>query len=603
MKVRLAMGALAAVILVSAGGTAASASSSSGYHGTATFALPQGVLPDYIFPFAPGSVSNNVDYLEFSPLLWRPLYFFGHGLQVGINYQQSVGEAPVFSNGGRTVTVTLNRKFTWSDGQPVTNRDVEFWMNIFFAEKDNWLGYAVGSIPDDITSMSFPASTPYQFSLTFNQAYSPTWVLYNQLSQIVPIPQQSWDRTSASGPVGDYDSTTAGAMAVYNFLNSQSQDETTYASNPIWKTVDGPWVLQAYSAATGYAAFVPNRSYTGPGKPTLAKFEELPFTTDSAEYDALRSGQLDYGYLPVQDLSQKSYFTSHGYVINDWLDYGFNDFFLNFTNPTVGPIFKQLYIRQAIQTLINQPQISQDIYHGAAYPTYGPIPTRPANPYTSKIGTDNPYPYSVSAAKKLLSSHGWTVHPEGIDSCAKPGTAAGECGAGISAGATLNFTEMVATGSQPFTAEVEDMQSAWSTAGIHVTLKQEPVGTIFGNLEPCSGGDEGCQWQMGNFGEIGSTPTYSPEYLPIGTQWFATGGGTNPQGYSSPHMDALINEAGLSSNPAAIRAIGVYGAEQLPGIWEPNYPYQISVISKKLKGAIPQDPNLNLLPQYWSLSS
>jgi hypothetical protein len=27
------------------------------------------------------------------------------------------------------------------------------------------------------------------------------------------------------------------------------------------------------------------------------------------------------------------------------------------------------------------------------------------------------------------------------------------------------------------------------------------------------------------------------------------------------------------------------------------------VISKKLKGALPQDPNLNLLPQYWSLSS
>jgi hypothetical protein len=27
------------------------------------------------------------------------------------------------------------------------------------------------------------------------------------------------------------------------------------------------------------------------------------------------------------------------------------------------------------------------------------------------------------------------------------------------------------------------------------------------------------------------------------------------------------------------------------------------VISKKLKGSLPQNPNLNLLPQYWSLSS
>ena len=602
MKARFALGAVAAVILISSGASAVGASTSS-YHGTATFALPQGVLPNYIFPFSPGSVSNNVDYLQFAPLLWRPLYFYGHGLQVGINYQQSVGEPPVYSNGGRTVTVTLSRKFTWSDGQPVTNRDVELWMNIFSAEKDNWLGYAVGSIPDDITSMSFPASTPYKFSLTFNKAYSHLWILYNQLSQIVPIPQHAWDRTSASGRLGDYDTTTAGAKAVYNFLNAQSGNESTYASNPLWKTVDGPWVLQAFSAATGAATFVPNRNYTGPGKPLLAKFEEVPFTSDAAEFDALRSGQLDYGYLPVQDLSQKQYFTSHGYRVANWLDYGFNDFFLNFTNPTVGPIFKQLYVRQAIQTLINQPQISKDIYHGEAYPTYGPIPTKPANPYTAKIGTDNPYPFSVAAAKKLLSSHGWKIHVDGIDTCSKPGTAAGECGAGIANSAQLNFTEMVATGSQPFTAEVEDMQSAWSDAGIHVTLKQEPVGTIFSNLIPCSDGGEGCQWQMGNFGEIGSTPTYSPEYLPIGTQWFATGGGTNPQGYSSPHMDALINEAGINSAPSAIQAIGVYGAEQLPGIWEPNYPYQVSVISKKLKGSLPQNPNLNLLPQYWSLSS
>ncbi|MGH7642571.1 MAG: ABC transporter substrate-binding protein [Candidatus Dormibacteria bacterium] len=601
LRGRFALCGMAAILLLSAG-TAGVSASGSGYHGTVTFALPQGVTPNYIFPFAPGSVSNNVDYLQFSPLLWRPLYFFGHGTQVGIDYKESVGEAPIYSNGGKTVTVNLNRKFTWSNGKPVTNRDVELWMNIFFAEKVNWLGYAQGSIPDDITSMSFPSSNPYQFSLTFNQAYSHLWILYNQLSQIVPIPQQAWDRTSSNGPVGNYDTSTAGASAVYNFLNSQSTKLSTYGSNPIWKTVDGPWQLQSF-ATTGAATFVPNQNYTGPGKPTIAKFEEIPFTSDAAEFDALRSGQLDYGYLPVQDISQKSYFTSHGYEVANWIDYGFNDFFLNFTNPTVGPIFKQLYIREAMQKLINQPEISKDIYHGEAYPTYGPIPTQPANPYTAKVGTQNPYPYSVSGAKKLLSSHGWTVHSEGIDTCSNPGTAADQCGAGIASGAQLNFTEMVATGSQPFLAEVEDMQSSWSSAGIKVSIKQEPEGTIFSNLISCSNGDEGCQWQMGNFGEIGSTPTYSPEYLPIGTQWFATGGGTNPQGYSSPEMDSLINAAGLSSNPSAIRAIGVYAAEQLPGLWEPNYPYQESVISKKLKGALPQNANLNVLPQYWSLSS
>ena len=28
---------------------------------------------------------------------------------------------------------------------------------------------------------------------------------------------------------------------------------------------------------------------------------------------------------------------------------------INFNNPTMGPAFRQLYVRQAMQTLINQP--------------------------------------------------------------------------------------------------------------------------------------------------------------------------------------------------------------------------------------------------------
>ncbi len=602
MKARLFAALLAAVVLTTAGGgTVLAKHRASG--GTATFALPQGITPNYIFPFASGSVGNNVDLFQVWPFLWRPLYWFGHGLSPTINFQQSVGKPPVYSNGGKTVTVTLKRDFRWSDGQPVTNRDVELWMNIFFAEKHNFYSYAAGSIPDDIVSMSFPASSPYQFSLTFNQPYSRQWILYNQLSQIWPVPQQTWDRTSTSGAVGNYDSTPAGAQAVYSFLNSQSQDLSTYASNPLWKTVDGSWTLQSFDAATGAATYVPNPKYTGPDKPKLSKFEELPFTSDTAEFDALRSGQLDYGYLPIEDVSQQKYFTSRGYKVVPWVDFGFNSFFLNFTNPTVGPIFRQLYMRIAMQKLINQPQIAKDIYHGFAFPTYGPIPSNPPNPYIAKIGKQNPYPYSVSGAKKLLENHGWSVRPNGVDTCSKAGTGAGECGAGIAQGAQLNFTELVATGSAAFTAEVEAMQSSWAKAGIRVTLRQDSVGAIFSDLFPCSGGGEGCKWEMGNFGEIGSTPTYSPEYLPIGTQWFATGGGTNAGGYSSAKMDQLINTADTSSATSAIQAVGAYAALQLPALWEPNYPYQVSVISPRLKGALPQDPNLNLYPQSWTLAA
>jgi peptide/nickel transport system substrate-binding protein len=499
------------------------------------------------------------------------------------------------------VTITLKKNFTWSDGKPVTNRDVELWMNLFFAERTNYLAYTVGSIPDDITSMSFPSTTPYTFSLTFNKAYSHPWILYDQLSQIWPIPQQSWDRTSTSGPVGNYDMTTAGAKKVYDFMNAQSEDETSYATNPLWKTVDGPWLVQAFSPSTGYNAFVPNKHYTGPGKPKIAKFEEIPFTSTVAEFDALRSGELDYGYLPTEDISQQAYFTSRGYKIVKWPVFGVNVFSLNFTNPTVGPIFKQLYIRQAFQKLINQPQIVKDIYHGEAFPIYGPVPGIP-NPFISSSAAQNPYPYSLSGAKHLLSEHGWTVHPNGIDVCAKPGTGTGECGAGIADDAQLNFEDEVASGSPTFTAEMEVMQSSWSQAGIHVTLRQATANQLYSMLAPCVNGDAGCNWEIINKGSPGRTGSYSPDYLPNGAQDWGTAGGQNWMGYSNPKMDALIAASEFSSAQGAIQKLAVYASQQLPQLFQPNYPYQVSVISGKLHGAVPQDPNLNLYPQDWTWS-
>ena len=44
-------------------------------------------------------------------------------------------------------------------------------------------------------------------------------------------------------------------------------------------------------------------------KPKLAQFQEVPFTTDAAEYNVLQSGsgssKIDVGYLPPQDAPAK----------------------------------------------------------------------------------------------------------------------------------------------------------------------------------------------------------------------------------------------------------------------------------------------------------
>jgi hypothetical protein len=68
---------LALLVAGCSSGTSGPSSSSSGTGGTVTFALPVGTIPTYISPFVAGPVSNNIDLFQFTPFMWRPLYWFG----------------------------------------------------------------------------------------------------------------------------------------------------------------------------------------------------------------------------------------------------------------------------------------------------------------------------------------------------------------------------------------------------------------------------------------------------------------------------------------------------------------------------------------------
>src|SRR5665213_2429532 len=103
----------ASLVGISAGGLATSASASTS--GDVTFALPPAVIPNYIFPIMSGTYYSNVNLYQFQALMFRPLYWFGTGNQPSFNESLSLAKVPVFTNGGKTVTVTMN-KYNWADG-------------------------------------------------------------------------------------------------------------------------------------------------------------------------------------------------------------------------------------------------------------------------------------------------------------------------------------------------------------------------------------------------------------------------------------------------------------------------------------------------------
>ena len=70
---------------------------------------------------------------------------------------------------------------------------------------------------------------------------------------------------------------------------------------------------------------------------------------------------------------------------------------MNYTNPTSGPIFKQLYIRQAMQSLMNQTLWIQLYDGGYGVPDLRSGAGVPADKLRLAAGELNPYPYKPSA--------------------------------------------------------------------------------------------------------------------------------------------------------------------------------------------------------------
>jgi peptide/nickel transport system substrate-binding protein len=582
--VGMATGLLTAGVVVAT--TSASSGATKVEGGTVTFAEPPGGQPTYIFPFDPTTSASVDNVNQFQFLMWRPLNWFGtNETAVKVDTSLTLYSSVTYSDNSTVVTIKL-KPYMWSDSQPVTSRDVEFAFNLYKYNKVLWSQYSPGDLPDNVSSVALPDPRTIVFTLT--HTVSQTWFTDNELGLITPMPQHAWDKTSATGAIGDYDTTSAGAVKVFNFLNAQAMDLTKFATNPLWQVVDGPWKLSA-ETTTGEATFVPNPSYSGPVKATISKFIELPFTSNKAEVNALRSGtSIDIGYLPTSDLGQKSALADEGYRLVPWENLGVNYAIYNLTNPKVGKILSQLYVRQAIQHTENQPEIIQDIFKGYGFPTYGPIPLKPKNNLVSPLERTNPYPFSVSDATSLLSSHGWKIKPGGTDVCQKPGSGSGDCGQGIAKGAQLNFQLLYASGNQDLVREIETIQSAARQAGIKITLKAQPFNDVVSTVDPCP---TACNWQIGVYGGIiyGTVPTGGALFLPGAT--------LNAGNYSDPVNTANVNATLNSNNPSAFFKYENYLAKQLPWLWMPTPPYQLTMIKSTLKGVDPQNGYLQLTPE------
>lgn len=494
--------AVVSLAMVAAGcGSAAKTTASGPSHTRATvvMAMEPLVAPNWFFPVF-SSTAYTVTNLQATALMYKPLLDITK--TDAINYAHSLVKPISVNKTDTQFTLTMNPKYRWSNGQPITARDVVFDWDIIKAASQSgavwgYGGAGIGGVPKDWQSVTAPNS--HTVIITTTKPVNPVWFIHNGIGQLEPVPASAWDKYPTN------------INRELRFIQSVANSP----NNPVYRIVDGPYRFENYQP-NNFWEWVPNPHYDGK-RSSIGHFMLKYETSTAAEFTQLKSGAVNVGYL------SNSLWKSRGDLTNDTVDvsylFGFSSFYLN-QNPKapggLGPVFAQQYVREALQMGVNQPGIIRGIYHGHGVVSYGPVSSQPRSIFYNPALSTPAYPYNPTAGKKLLESHGWR-EVNGV--MTKHGIA-------------LKFTVNYISGSTSTTNMMAYIQSSWAKEGIKVTLDAEPLDTVvaLGNQS------DPTKWNMAGPMDW----TYEPDYYPSGGGLYATGAGSNGGDYNSAAANAII---------------------------------------------------------------
>ncbi len=547
-------------------GSAVAASSARLTGGTAVIATSPGLGPNWFFPMNPIQADTDIN-LQVQALMFKPI------LNItptdGIDLARSLASHISANSAGTRYVVTLNPKWHWSNGDPVTAQDVVFTWSIMkaaSAENAPWVfaGSGFGGIPSRIRSVV--ARGAHTVVVTLTKPSNQVWFEHNGLAQMSPVPEFVWNKYP------------------HNMTKELSWIESVANSpgNPVYQIVDGPYRLSKY-VENSYWSFSTNPHYDG-HRSTLTGIIFEYETSDAAEFAALKSGTVNVGYVPDSLLGSDRLLSSDR--LTPEYTFGFNFIHPNFSRLApdhIGPVLAQLYVRQALQMGIDQTGILHTLYHGLGVPEDSPVPNQPHTIFFDPALRKNPYPFNPTRGKTLLQAHGWhLVH-----------------GVMTRNGQKLSFPVTYISGSQTSTDVAELIKSDWGREGVDVTLESLPASTFFADVTIKNPSD----WAMA----LGGGWTYEPDYYPTGGGLFMTGAPVNKGGYSNATMNRLIEDSYLPGTSAqtlaALYRYESFAAKQLPVLWMP-LGASMAAHSATLHGTVAYfNPVSDLLsPNYWWFS-
>lgn len=502
---------LLGVALVGCGPTAAS--SSIAPHKPVVIALAPLQEPNWFFPVV-SATAYTITNLDFVALGYKPLLDITASDR--IDYSKSIATHISVTHNDTVFTITLGSRYKWSNGQPVTAQDVVFTWRIMDAASQKgapWTygGDGIGGVPVDWRSVV--AVNAHTVRITVAKPVNPVWFIRNGIGQLEPVPASVWDKYPGN-------------------VNRELRFIASVANDPganVYRVIDGPYRFQSAQTTNDWI-YSANPRYSG-HRGTITTLVFKYETSTAAEFSALRTGTVNLGYISNSFWGARHQLTHDVFGIT--YPFGFSYLALNQNSQApggLGPVFRQQYVREAIQMGVNQPGIIKSIYHGNGVQSYGPLASKPVTAFDAPVLAKPAYPFNPAAGRRLLESHGWHL----VNGVMRRGTQ------------SLAFTVIYISGSTSLSDTMQLLQSAWAKEGIRVTLKSLPENEVvaIGNQS------DPTKWSVsGPFNW-----TYEPDYYPTGGGLFTTVSPSNSGGYSSKTANALINASYAPGSPAASRA-------------------------------------------------
>ncbi|MEO5815497.1 MAG: peptide ABC transporter substrate-binding protein [Gemmatimonadaceae bacterium] len=410
-----------------------------------------------------------------------------------------------------SIVFHLNPHAKWHDGQPVRASDVRYSLNLI---KDPAFGSPAGPLVTNIDSVSVRDSTT---AVVYFKRHTPEQ-FYDLAYQVSIVPEHVLGNTPA-GKLKDSEVARRGIGS-------------------------GRFRLAKWEAGSRIEIVADTANYRGRAKLDRVVFAISPdfnaavtrfFAGDADMFENLRTEQLTK---LVGDTARRS-------VAYPALAYGFLAF--NLVDPKEhaksNPVFGERAVRRALTMAVDRAAMLKNVFDTIGVPLHGPFPA-------SLLVSDTTLPqiaHDTVKARALLDSAGWVPGPDGIR---------------VKNGQRLEFGITIPSSSAARRQYAVLLQDAFRRIGASAKLDESDFASYVAKQ-----GNRGFDTEMAVYNTDPSVSGFKQSWSSYGIGK----DGTNWTSYSNPAVDALLDSALITFDPARTKAYGRKAFERIiedaPGIW------------------------------------